>query len=340
MAGITDVASKAGVSVSTVSHVLNKTRYVAPKTKAKVEAAVEALGYVPSTLARALKTNRTHTLGMLVSNSTNPFFADIVRGVEEGCFEFGYHLILCNSDDNAERQRTYLRTLAMRRVDGLIVMTTHGDPSFDRSLGTQSDLPMVVLDADEMPNVCVLGDNSVLGGRLATEFLISRGFRRIAIISGPSEHPRARDRRNGTEQALQEAGLTLPAHWIMQGDLTASGGHRAMSDFLDACPESDWPDAVFAFNDLMAIGAIRSLQERGINVPGNISVVGYDDIELASYMTPSLTTLRQPGFEFGFQSAKLLIDHLDKQQKLPSKFVRNPQLIVRESVGKKPAETS
>ncbi|MCZ4280645.1 LacI family DNA-binding transcriptional regulator [Kiloniella laminariae] len=330
---IKDVACEAGVSVSTVSHVLNKTRYVAPETSDRVVAAVKLLGYQPSSLARALKTNKTKTLGMLVSNSTNPFFADVVRGVEEGCYTQGYSLILCNCDDKAERQLAYLNNLSMRRIDALVVMTTHGDPDFDRALDRKSELPMVVLDAKPAENICVVGDNSVLGGRLATEFLLGRGFRRIAILSGPEQHPRSQERRQGFEAAMLAAQCPVNPDWCLSGSLDAAGGYRAMSKLLERFGATGLPEAVFAFNDLMALGAIRALGERGLTVPTDISLIGYDDIDLAPYLTPALTTIRQPGFELGSRAAMVLISRLEQGTALPACLSLNPELVIRESVG-------
>ncbi|WP_020591943.1 LacI family DNA-binding transcriptional regulator [Kiloniella laminariae] len=333
MVSIKDVAREAGVSVSTVSHVLNNTRYVTPATAERVQQIVNFLGYQPSSLARALKTNRSQTLGMLVSNSTNPFFADVVRGVEEGCYEQNYNLILCNCDDKAERQLAYLNALAMRRVDALVVMTTHGDPAFDQALSGKSELPMVVLDAQAAENVCVVGDNSILGGQMATEFLLGRGFRRIAILSGPENHPRSLERRQGFERAMKAEKCSVNSSWCVAGGLDAAGGYRAMISLLDRVGAGQLPQAVFAFNDLMALGALRALGERGLSVPTDLSLIGYDDIDLAPYLTPALTTIRQSGFELGGRAAAALIARLEQGTALPPRLTLNPELVIRESVG-------
>ncbi len=331
---IKDVALEAGVSVSTVSHVMNSTRFVKPETRERVNAAMGNLGYHPSSLARALKINRTMSIGMLVTNSTNPFFAEVVHGLEDKCFQHGYSLILCNAGDNTERQRAYLKTLLMKRIDALVVMTTNTDPDFYRDLKTLDDLPMVVLDSDAEMDACMVGDDSVLGGRLATQFLIERGFRRMGFLTGPEGHPRSRDRWKGCHQSLSEAGITLDSILKVTGELTIAGGYKAMQDLLKrGCPE-----ALFAFNDLMAMGAYRAIAEAGLTIPKDISVIGYDDLEIASYLVPALTTIHQPSFGLGAKAAEILIEHLKMKTKLPATLTLEPQLMVRDSVAGKSEE--
>lgn len=329
MVSIKDVAEKAGVSPSTVSHVINKTRYVSPLTRSKVERAIDQLGFHPSTLARALKMNRTNNLGMLVSSSTNPFFAEVVRGVEEGCYRNNFSLILCNSGNKIDRQLDNLTTLVQKRIDALVVMTNRSEERFNEALQKVKGLPKVVLDSAPQPNACTLQDDSVLGGRLATNHLISCGHRKIGCLMGPEGHPRSIDRHRGYIEAMATADLPVNSLWSASGPLSVSGGYNAMAQILRS---GERPDAVFAFNDLMAIGAYHAIQENGLSIPQDISVVGYDDIEYASYMTPALTTIRQPSFELGLQAARTLIDHLDQKVELPPVIQLVPELIVRKSV--------
>ncbi len=325
---IKDVALEAGVSVSTVSHVMNGTRFVKPETRGRVNAAMGNLGYHPSSLARALKMNRTMTIGMLVTNSTNPFFAEVVHGLEDKCFQGGYSLILCNAGDNTERQRTYLKTLLMKRIDALVVMTANTDPEFYQELRALDDLPMVVLDSDAEMDACVVGDDSVLGGRLAAQFLLDSGFRRIGFLTGPAGHPRSRDRWKGCRQAVSRAGIALDSVLKVTGELTISGGYTAMQELL----ELGRPEAIFAFNDLMAMGAYRAAAEAGLAIPDDLSIIGYDDLEIASYLIPALTTIHQPSYGLGAKAAEILIEHLQKKTKLPATLTLEPQLVVRDSV--------
>ena len=332
MVSMKDVAREAGVSVSTVSHVLNKTRHVVPDTVSRVQKAIDQLGYEPSSLARALKTNRSQTLGMLVPGSTNPFFADVLKGVEEACYHRGYSLILCHSDQKAARQQELLKTLIKKRVDALIVMTTHDDPDFDAQLSQQQKLPMVVLDAETGNIGCTISDNSKLGGRLAITHLLESDFRRIACLTGPENHPRSRERLTGVKEALDQVGLDLSDIQMETGELTIEGGHRAMAALLARTAPASLPEAVFAFNDLMAMGALRALHEQGLKVPQDISLMGYDDLELARYLTPALTTIRQPSLALGEQAASVLIRHLEEKAPLPEALTLTPELVVRESV--------
>lgn len=329
MVSIKDVARAASVSVSTVSHVINKTRFVSPEATAAVEKAIGELGYQPSYLARALKSKRTRTLGMLVTSSTNPFFAEVISGVEEGCFRAGYSLILCNCGEQPGRQGSYLETLMQKRIDGLAVMTTNRDAGFQQELDRLGAMPRVVLDSSPMRHACAIGDDSVTGGRLAAEYLLSRGHHRVACLTGPESHPRSLDRLEGFKNALKEAGHTLDPELIAAGDLSARGGYEAMHALLE---RGDLPTALFAFNDLMAMGAYRAVYERGLSIPGDISVIGYDDLEIAAYMAPPLTTIRQQGFELGLEAAEILIGNLETGAALPEVIRKTPELVERASV--------
>lgn len=330
MIRLKDVARDAGVSVTTVSHVVNGTRRVAPATMARVQRAIAELGYRPDSIARALKSNRSHTLGMIVTAANNPFFAEIIRGVEDRCFANGYSLVLCNTDDADAKQLTYLQTLRDKRVDGLIVMTAHSGSDFLAALARQP-LPTVLMDADPSGahDIAVVNDDSRLGARLAIEHLLSRGLRDIALLTGPDSHPRSRERLAGAREALGEAGIALPPSHIVATNLLADGGHRAMQALLRS---GSCPQALFAFNDLVAIGAMRAAREHGLALPDDLSVVGYDDIELGRYFSPALTTVHQPIYELGDMAVTQLIERLEHRRPLQRTLQLAPRLVVRESV--------
>ncbi|WP_029008386.1 LacI family DNA-binding transcriptional regulator [Azospirillum halopraeferens] len=335
MVTIRDVAGAAGVSVSTVSHVLNATRFVAPETERLVREAIERLGYAPNGIARALKGNRTRTLGMIVTASSNPFFAQVIHGLETASSDRGYSLILCNTDDDPDKQLRAFEALHGRRIDGLAVMASNADLGFlDRVRDRAPALPLLLLDSDPQPGACAVADDSALGGRLAAGLLAQRGFRRIACITGPARHPRSRARLAGFTEGLRAAGLTLDPALVRTADLTIAGGYAAAAALLDGAAP---PDAVFAFNDLMAVGALRAAAERGLPVPERLSVMGYDDIELAAYLTPPLTTVRQSAALLGARAAELLIDHLEHDRPLPDLLSLPPDLVLRASVGRPPA---
>ena len=332
-ATIKDVARIAGVSVSTVSHVVNRTRPVAADTASRVEQAVSELDYRPSGVARALKGNRMRTVGMLVTSSTNPFFAEVIRGVEERCFDRGYSLILCNTGDVEPRLSSYLSTLLSKRIDGLVVMTTNASRDFLTRLDIRHSLPVMAIDTSHIDGVSVVNDDSVSGGRMAGDFLIGRGFRRIAILAGPNGHPRSAERLQGFREADGDSDIELDLEVIEAAELTLSGGHRAMNELLERRNPLEGCEAVFCLNDLIAAGALCALAEHGLSVPGDISVMGYDDIELAAFTVPPLTTIRQPAADIGRRTADLLIDRIQTGDTQTHDECLPPILIQRKSVG-------
>ncbi|QHM73108.1 Ribose operon repressor [Mixta intestinalis] len=325
-----DVARMAGVSTSTVSHVINNNRFVSEAIREKIEAAIRELNYAPSALARSLKINQTHTIGMLLTASSNPFYAEVVRGVENSCYERGYSLVLCNTEGDEERMNRSLETLLQKRVDGLLIMCTESHlPSVD-ILTRYPGIPSVMMDwAPFEGDSDIIQDNSLLGGELAANYLIARGYQRIACIAGPLDKTPACLRLEGFKKAITAAGLPLPAEYIVNGDFEFQGGFNGMNALL-ACKIR--PQAVFTSNDAMAVGAYHALYQAGLRIPEDMAIMGYDNIELARYMTPPLTTIHQPKDELG----ELAIDTLIHRMKAPGasqqKLVLTPELIERHSV--------
>ncbi|RAR64335.1 MULTISPECIES: LacI family DNA-binding transcriptional regulator [Halomonadaceae] len=330
MARLKDVAKQAGVSITTVSHVVNQSRTVAPATRLRVQRAIAELGYRPDTIARSLQSRRSRTIGMIVTSADNPFFSALIRGVEDHCFDCGYSLMLCNADDVDDKQVAYLHTLLERRIDGLIVMTSRNGPGFLEALNRQT-LPTVMLDAATAPrpDIAVVNDDSRLGARLAIEHLLAQGLDDIALLTGPTDHPRSQERLAGALDACQTVGLTLPSRHIITTNLLADGGYAAMRELLE---KDHRPQAVFAFNDLAAIGAIRAALEAGLSVPDKMSVIGYDDIDVGRYTCPALTTIHQPIYELGATAIAQLIDRLEHQRPFAPLTALPPRLVVRESV--------
>lgn len=325
-----DVARLAGVSTSTVSHVINNSRFVSEAIKEKIEAAIHELNYAPSALARSLKINQTHTIGMLLTASSNPFYAEVVRGVENSCYERGYSLVLCNTEGDEERMNRSLETLLQKRVDGLLIMCTESHlPSAD-ILTRYPGIPSVMMDwAPFDGGSDIIQDNSLLGGELAANHLIACGYTRIACIAGPLDKTPARLRLEGFKQAMIAAGLPLPAEYIVNGDFEFQGGYNGMTALL-ACKSR--PQAVFTSNDAMAVGAYHALYQAGLRVPDDMAVMGYDDIELARYMTPPLTTIHQPKDELGELAIDTLIHRLKSPGGSQQRLVLTPELIERQSV--------
>ena len=327
-ASIRDVAARAGVSVTTVSHTLNGTRFVSEQARAKVQEAAHALGYVPSEVARGLKQNTTRTLGMLVPNNSNPYFAEIIRGVEHHCYGAGYSLLLCNSNDDTQQQADHLRVLAERRVDG-IVLVASGDDDDIVACCKDLRLPLVLVDR-EIDSIAadLIEVDHAKGGELATAHLLGLGHARVACIGGPARLRPSLQRETGWRRALQAAGVEPRADELARGDFGPQGGAAAMRELLDS---QHPPTAVFVCNDMMAIGALHAAHERGVAVPDALSLVGFDDIELAAYTTPPLTTVTQPKEAIGTGAAGLLLERLRSGRTQASRRILEPGLHLRAS---------
>jgi len=325
-----DVARVAGVSTSTVSHVINNDRFVSEAIREKVEAAVKSLNYAPSALARSLKLNQTRTIGMLITASTNPFYSELVRGVERSCFERGYSLVLCNTEGDEQRMNRNLETLMQKRVDGLLLLCTETHQPSPEIMQRYPSVPTVMMDWAPFDGTSdLIQDNSLLGGDMATQHLIDKGHTRIACITGPLDKTPARLRLEGFLVAMDRAGLPVPEGYQITGDFEFSGGFEAMQSLL---AQKDRPQAVFIGNDAMAVGAYQALYQAGLRVPDDIAVVGYDDIELAQYMTPPLTTIHQPKDELGELAIDVLIHRIAQPALQPQKLQLTPVLMERGSV--------
>lgn len=330
MATIKDVARLAGVSTTTVSHVMNKTRFVAENTVKKVEAAVEELNYAPSAVARSLKSNSTRTIGMLVTKSTNPFFAEVVHGVEECCYKHGYTLILCNTEGNLTKQRDYLRMLTEKRVDGLLVMCSDLNKELVSLLKKNHELPMVVMawGTQDLNTDCIQ-DNAKQGGYIATQHFIDNGHTKIACITGPMDKITCQMRLEGFRQALHDANIKERPEWIIEADFEC---HLAVDATKKLIEKEDRPTAIFCFNDIMALAAISTLHQAGLRIPEDISIIGYDNIELAHFFSPPLTTVHQPKNRLGKTAIKRLLERIANKESKQHIFEMHPVLISRHSV--------
>ncbi|EKY3090002.1 ribose operon transcriptional repressor RbsR [Cronobacter dublinensis] len=329
MATMKDVARLAGVSTSTVSHVINKDRFVSDAIRVRVEDAIRTLNYAPSALARSLKLNQTRTIGMLITASSNPFYSELVRGVERSCFERGYSLVLCNTEGDEQRMNRNLETLLQKRVDGLLLLCTETHQPSPAIMTRYPAIPTVMMDWSPFDGDSdVIQDNSLLGGDIATRHLIEKGFTRIACVTGPLDKTPARLRLEGYRAAMQRAGLPVPEGYEVIGDFEFGGGLRAMQSLL-ALPEP--PQAVFMGNDAMAVGAYQALYQAGLRIPQDIALVGYDDIELARYMTPPLTTIHQPKDELGELAIDVLIHRMAQPELQQQRLQLTPVLMERGS---------
>jgi LacI family transcriptional regulator len=327
MPTIREVADRAGVSPTTVSHVINNTRFVSEDVRRSVQAAMDELGYAPNALARSLRRGETHTIGLVLPDSANPFFAEVGRAIEATAFDVGYSVILCNTEGDSAKEQFYLDLLAKKQVDGVILVAT-GDglgslPALSRRLpivAVDRVLPGAEIDA-------VLTDNRH-GGYLATQHLLDLGHRRIACITGPSHLTLSAERVVGYRDALTQAGIAVAETWLVRGDFHPESGRNGALALLE---RPDAPTAIFACNDLMAIGILRTAAEFGLRVPEDLSVVGFDDIELASYTYPQLTTIVQPKVEMGRRAVQLLTERIAERTRVPRREMCEPVLVVRES---------
>jgi LacI family transcriptional regulator len=330
-ATITDVASEAGVHPSTVSRVLNghagSTIRVA--TRERVLAAAEVLGYRPSALARSLRLKRTLTLGMLVPDITNPFFSSIIKGAEDAARERGYNLILCNSEDEPEREAGYLRLLRERQVDGVLIASSQMADETIAGLRAES-FPFVLVNraALDGEDLAVVVDNHA-AARGVVEHLAALGHRRIGHIAGPQNTTTGLDRRGGYEAGIREHGLAEGPGLVVEADaFSVEAGDRALGIMLAG---SARPTAVFAANDLIAVGMLQRLRRIGVRVPDDLSIVGFNDIPLAGLLEPALTTVRVPQLAMGVAGAGLLIDRLEGRPIGEIRRMLPTELIVRAS---------
>lgn len=333
MATIKDVAALAGISYTTVSHVVNKSRPVSEPVRLKVEAAIKQLDYVPSAVARSLKAKTTATIGLLVPNSLNPYFAELARGIEDHCERNGYCVILCNSDDDAEKQRNYLRVLLEKRIDGLIVASVGGDDSGLAAGLSSLRTPMVIVDRGlEGVDADLVRIDHEYGAYLATRHLLDLGHRDIACIGGPAHTRVAQMRMAGYCRALKEAGVQVSADRMLESDFSSTGGYLAAAQLLADKP----PSAIFASNDMMGFGVLRAAAERNIRVPGELSVVGFDDIQMSRYVYPALTTVGQSILKLGETAAQLLLQRIASPPLATDQRIVTPSLVLRESTAPLP----
>jgi LacI family transcriptional regulator len=325
---IADVANEAGVSSMTVSRVINDRDDVSPATRERVLEVIERLGYRPSGIARGLATRRTGTLGLVVPDVSNPFFSDVVRGAEHVAYAEGYNVFLCNTEEDSARELTVLQSLEEKRVDGLVLCSSRlGD---DELCEVVTRYPGVVLVNRRLlgGRVCSVWLDDERGGRLATQHLLQAGHRAIGWLAGPEVSHSGRLRAKGYRDALASHGLPYYPDWVRSCTPVVQGGLDGTHDLLATHPELT---ALFCYNDLVAIGALQACVELGLNVPGDVSLVGYDDTPLAALVTPPLTTCRVPRYALGAQALRLLLGQIEGEGEGCHEIVLQPELVVRAS---------
>jgi LacI family transcriptional regulator len=324
---LADVAREAGVSAMTVSRVVNERPGVAAATRRRVRRAIETLGYRPNIVARGLKAARSHTLGLLVPDITNPYFPAIVRGAEDVAFAAGYTVLLNNVIEDVGREAAALQAFEDRRVDGVIAVSPRLPEERLHELLGRCDAAVVI---NRRAPASVAGSVRVdheHGAQLGVRHLRAGGCRRIGVLAGPPESHAGHERRRGIAAELERHGLRLADADVEPGPPTLDGGARAAAALLRRRPELD---GLMCFNDLVAAGALQALAEHGRRVPDDVAVVGYDDIPFARMFTPPLTTLHVPTYELGAHAMRMLLTRMDGRQRSVG-IVVQPELVVRGS---------
>jgi len=329
---IKEVAAHAGVSVATVSNVLNRPEIVAQPTRDRVSAAIRELGFVRNESARQLRAGHSRTIGLVVLDVANPFFTDLARGVEDEVSKAGLAVILCNSDDQERKENRYLDLLEEHRVQGVLITPVAGAGSRLARLQKRGT-PVVLVDSRSASRgQCSVAVDDVLGGDLALSHLLAAGHERIAYISGPPAIRQVADRHEGALRALARAGRPPGRLLVLDaGSLNVAGGQKAGAE-IAALPAAERPTAVFCVNDLTALGFLQEMTRNRIRVPEDISIVGYDDIDFAAAAAVPLTSVRQPRQQLGRTAARMLIEESTADESHQhQQVIFEPQLIVRQS---------
>jgi LacI family transcriptional regulator len=328
---VKDVAAAAGVSIATVSNVLNRPGLVSTATRARVEKAMLDLGFVRNESARQLRAGRSRIIAYVMLDASNPFFTDVARGIEDAAEEADLSVFLCNSDQVSQREIVHLTRLQQQRVQGVLI--TPVDPE-DRSLDSVADrgTPLVLVDRSRPGDrYCSVAVDDVLGGRLAVEHLLDLGYSRVAFVGGPERIGQVRDRREGARLALKKAGHR--GRDLVEIDteaLTVAEG-RSAGERIAGMRKDVRPTAAFCANDLLALGLLQQCVALGIRVPDDLAIVGYDDIDFAAAAAVPLTSVRQPRRELGRRAAELLIDEAGNPRHQHQQVTFEPQLVARAS---------
>ncbi len=330
MSSLTDVAARAQVSIATVSRVINNSDKVVPGTREIVKRAMRELGYKPNRVARRLrqKGGKRHLLGLIIPDIQNPFFAELARGVEDVAYANEFAVMLCNSDENQKKEQFYLDVMSAESVDGIILPPLNElDPAVLKMI--ESGMPIVTVDRSlaraGMDKVEI--DNR-RGAYEAVEYILQRGHRRIGLITGRSNISTSRERRLGYEDALAAHQVPSDPELIRTGDFKQASG-RVLADELLSLPIP--PTALFVLNNLMTVGALEAIHKRGLKIPAQVAVIGFDDLPWAEALDPPLTVVRQPAYEVGRSAAELLLKRLGDLKRPETHLVLRPQLIIRSS---------
>jgi LacI family transcriptional regulator len=332
---IKDIARVAGVSVTTVSRALNGYSDVNEKTRQKIADVARELNYSPNTLARGLVMQKSKTIGLLVSGISREsvkdnFTFEVLCGVNERASTLGYDLILFNTNTMMQREKTYTQLCRERRVDGAIIQGIKKEDPYLKEV-VESDIPCVLVDIPVHSNsVGYVTTDNALGAKKAVEHLASLGHKHIGMINGHEDAFVSQERLNGYREALKECGLSFRSEWVVSGNFEEKKAEKAVRELINRHKEVT---AIFCASDLMALGALKACKELGLHVPKEMSIVGYDNIVLASYSSPNLTTVGQEVYQIGYEAADLLIEMLEGKETNMKRYL-DTKLIIRESTDK------
>jgi LacI family transcriptional regulator len=329
---IKDIARRADVSYATVSRALNHKTGVREATRQRILQLAEQMSYTPNAIARGLVKKQTQTLGLILPDITNPFYPEVARGIEEGAAERGFSIFLCNTNWERNRQADYLRLLAEKRVDGIILAPIDNEvEALEHRLTGMIPVVYVSNAPAGTQHGFVVIDN-VLGGFLAAEHLIQAGYRRIGFVGSTEDSLTIEERLEGYRRALKKYGVPVEKKYIQLGQFKEEAGYKIIRSLIAG---GDFPRAVFAENDLLAVGVLHGVKASGLSVPEDIAVVGFDDIPVASYPEVELTTMSQPTYEMGKKSVEILLEQIRPSDQPPPERIRQiylkPRLIVRRS---------
>jgi LacI family transcriptional regulator len=325
------IADRAQVSIGTVSHVVNGTARVRSNLRYRVREAIRTLGFQPSALAQGLRLNRTRILGMIIPDITNPFFPGVVRGAEDLAFRNSYRMVLCNTDNDPSKEDLYIAELKSLRAAGLLIIPAAGSDLASELMSGRSASPPVVC-IDRCPTGWT-GDAVVVaneeGAYQATMHLIRSGHHHLAVITGPGLLVNAAERLKGFKRALRDWSLPLASEFIQEAAFDTRSGFQAARRLLRMLPR---PTAIFACNDLMALGVLHAVHELGLRCPEDVSLVGFDNLEFCEYTSPALTSVYQPGYQVGAAAAGLLVERIKGLKDAPRRIILETELKKRSSV--------
>lgn len=332
-ATIKDVAKLANVSVTTVSKVMNNKGEISEATKKRVLGVIDELNYKPNALARGMITKKTRTIGLILPDICNPFYPDVARGVEDGASKFNYNIFLCNTDNSTKKEKNYINILIEKRVDG-IIFTSSLSPKQDNIINLKkSGIPVVYMDRrveypDEINGVYI---NNFVGGYLATKHLIDLGHTKIGCITGNLKTLDSIERFEGYKKALKDSDISLNNELIAEGNYDIESGYECVDKLLSSNAVGKDITSIFACNDLMAYGAYKLFKQKGIRIPDDISIIGFDDIVLGQMLEPNLSTIRQPMYDMGSIASNMLIKMIEGKKLKENVVILQPELIVRSS---------